>query len=187
MHRRACALALLLAATACTGSDPAATPGTLPSPPAPPPATAAAPKPNLPAVVKPPGADEATSAGAALFVRYWFRELSHAYQGGDPRRLDKASSAKCQTCQNYLRSLAADRRKEYKYSGGRINVKEAIAPAVTSDSVSVLVRIDEGGLVVSDARGAVVARVPGVRNQRIRFDLVRSGSRWQAQGVFNFS
>lgn len=164
MHRRSCALAFLLAATACTGSDPAASPGSLPPPSAlpttTPTATAAAAKPSLPPVVKPAGADEATAAGAALFAQYWYDEMNRAYDMLDSARIVELSDKRCQTCQNYIKDIDAAAEAGDRYLGGGFQVISAVAPAITNASTVVTWRYDSRALIVNDRAGKRITSFP---------------------------
>ena len=174
-------LAVVLGAAGCSGSQPAASPTTLP------PVTSAAPGPSptpaVPVVKKPKLADEPTAAGAEAFARYWIEVVNSAYDSVDPSGIEAISAKSCMTCRAYINSLKKASYEERRYRGGKIIIKEVVAPAVQGATATVLLNYDVPPLEVLSRDGTVLRTVKAEKNIALRFDLKRLGSSWIAREV----
>lgn len=182
MRRLLIVLPLVLGAAGCSGGGSDSKPVTLP-PLTAAPTTSAPPSPTVKPVKKPAKADEPTAEGAEAFARYWIEVVNNAHVRVDPTELRRISTATCQTCTAYAKSLDRARKEGRRYAGGFVEVKQAVATNATRSAAKVLVDYDVPPLQILNSAGAVLRTVPAESDVTLRFDLVHRGDRWVADEV----
>ncbi|GGV44704.1 DUF6318 family protein [Paenarthrobacter nicotinovorans] len=90
---------------------------------------------NVPVPVMPELAKENSKAGLEVFIRYWFQELSYAYETGNSTKSLELSSSACALCQHLAESIEANYAEEHWLTGGTIRtpvIEVAWDPAVST-------------------------------------------------------
>lgn len=184
MMRRLAGFGLLVVVTGCSGTSPAAGPGTLP-----PVAATVAPTPTPPVspsampVEKPALADEATEAGAEAFARYWMAVRNEAYQTLDPTELARISASSCVTCTSYATSMRRGASAGERWEGGIATVIGVAAPPIANRTTRVLVDYGTTRFVAYDKQGQVLAEQPARKRATLEISVERSGQAWRVREV----
>lgn len=153
-----------------TGSPTASSPTTAASTSATPPAAAGsgAPPPDTPF----------TREGAESFARYWFAEFDRAYAQLDPSIIKNISTADCMSCLAYQTNLNQSKAAGRSYRGGETLLRYVVSAPLADDKAIVLVNYEAKELLVVDASGQIVKRLPADAKVVVNIDLRRSSSSW---------
>ena len=84
----------------------------------------------------PLAAQAATSAGAALFARFWFETLNVAIRSGDVRALDALALPGCVSCERFSTAIDDLYRAGGRIEGGVFSVKSADSPMAGPGAVA---------------------------------------------------
>jgi hypothetical protein len=172
-------LTLCLGVGACTdgGEEPDAAPTLSPITESP------SPSPEPDAV--PPQATEATPEGAAEFVRFFYKSLERAYANADPEVIESLSADGCESCQNFVESIADLRDQGGRVEAFTIDVVDVqaagVEPAATTAAAVVVLDVSEYVRVERD--GSESAREPAVSGAVNDVQLVRVEGEWLVQGI----
>lgn len=184
MMRRLAGFGLLVVVTGCSGTSPAAGPGTLPpvsatvgSTPTPPASPLVAP------VEKPALADEATEAGAEAFARYWMDVLNEAYVTLDPTELARISAPDCRTCTAYTTSMRRGAAVGERWEGGLNSVIGAAAPPIVRGETDVLVDYSSTTFTAKDRNGKVLERQKAEARSTMQITVKRIRGEWLVREV----
>jgi hypothetical protein len=176
MRALALALAAVAGLTACGGSS--GQPQTLP-PVTTSPAAAVSPAPA------PTGINAATPQGASEFVRFFYAEISRAYQARDPEIIRALVLPSCKTCKLYIDSVTELRDKNQHFAGGGFKINFAVAPADTGSvaTARVDVGLDYGGGAFVDSAGKILSRETSQKGIEEQVALSRVGEAWRVVTV----
>lgn len=167
-------LVVLLLAAACGGDEeqPRALPSVAPT---------TAPTPTAAPV--PTEAQAETPEGAAAFARFWYDQISLAFETGDPLVLERLSAPGCVACQTYVASVASLRDQGERVDFD-LEIVAANAPASNgTDQTIVTVIYNSNGSIRYSASGEVIAQEPARTNAEQTLTLSRVGATWQVQEV----
>jgi len=173
----ACAAALLLSASSCSGDDPY---GTLPptSPATSPPPTTSTPttSPTPPAPTLPALATQDSAAGAESFARFWLTALDYAYQTGNTKPF-RALGA-CRGCIALADGIDQVYKEGGRFEGGRLKIRSSsIDKYVTAAAALVALRYSRTPRKTIRGDGRVFAS-PGGNNFGFLVSLRRSTDGW---------
>lgn len=164
--------ALVLAATACTGSQAPATAGPSPESPGssasatttPTPTPTASYKPadatgraqNVPVPVLPEAAKAETKEGLEAFARYWYELLNYAYETGDLSLISSVSSETCVLCGKVFPGIETWNAEGRWIVGATVTVVAAQSTFVrtTNDNFQVAVQSQQHSGSLKNADGS---------------------------------
>ena len=184
--KRAALLLCLAGLLAGCGSDDSSGPATLPpvrstaAPATVPTPTTEAPTPAP--VPKPPEADAFTSEGAAAFVRYYIQVINSALHTNDPAALIALSSPDCSGCTNYINSVRGAAMQKATVRTKGLQVRDAVAPAISGRETTVLLDFDADGFTAVDPSGAVVEQAPPQNGLTAELRCMHTGKGWSVLG-----
>lgn len=141
------------------------------------------PRPSLSPLKRPAAADEASSAGAAEFVRYWYAELDRAYEVLDGRIIDALSENRCSACTNYVEDIRGSAKRGERFVGGTYRVTSAVAPAVVDGITVVLVKYDADELVIRAKTGEVIERFSAEKGVTSQVQVMRKDGSWTVRAL----
>jgi hypothetical protein len=131
----------------------------------------------------PPSAQAATPQGAAAFARFWYSQLTAAFEARDPSPVARLSAPGCTACETYIASLTSLRDDNERVEFD-LQVVAATAPEdETGPETQVAVIYNSKGSVRYDATGAVIAREPARTNAEQTLTLVRVDEGWKVREV----
>lgn len=144
-------------------------------------ASSAAPTPTAAAatpVPKPPEADAFTSEGAAAFVRYYIDVINAAVATNNAQQLAALSGPDCDSCQNYLASIAKTVADRGHVESGKLSVLSAVAPQLEAGAGTVLLDFTATEFVSRTADGRELQRFPPVGKRSAELRCLRRGDSW---------
>jgi len=173
----ACAAALLLSASSCSGDDPY---GTLPptSPATSPPPTTSTPttSPTPPAPTLPALATQDSAPGAESFARFWLTALDYAYQTGNTKPF-RALGA-CRGCIALADGIDKTYSSGGRIEGGKISFGNSeVANFVRASAALVDLTYSSDPRRVIDSMGGVKTSPPE-KNVRLLLTLKRNHKTW---------
>ena len=124
-----------------------------------------------------------TREGAESFARYWFAEFDRAYAQLDPSIIAAISTPTCVSCQAYLRDLRDTKAAGQSYQQGERALLFVVSALFEGNSTSVLVTFATKELLVVDASGVVIQRLPAEPKVVVDVDLSRRGTSWVVREV----
>ncbi|MER7074066.1 DUF6318 family protein [Terrabacter sp. NPDC000476] len=104
----------------------------------------------------PAAARQNSIGGAAAFGRFYFEQLSRAFQQGSPSSLDGLFAPSCQICVSLSESAAQLERAGQHHAGTTLRVTFSSATVFNSKSRQVLVRLEQFSVPVVDKTGKKV-------------------------------
>ncbi|MDX6197232.1 MAG: hypothetical protein QOJ79_383 [Actinomycetota bacterium] len=133
----------------------------------------------------PSGIDAATPEGASEFVRFFYAEISRAFQARDPEIVRRLVLPTCKTCKLYIDSITGIRDENQRFVGGGFAIKFAVAPADagSTGTARVDVGFDYAGGQFVDAAGKVLLSEPAEKNVEEQVALSRVDGRWKVATV----
>lgn len=169
------ALAVALLTSSCNSSE--AAPTILP------PVKASRPPVSPSAVSSVPAvAGAATSAGAQAFASYFLDELGRAFEASDASSISRLSAVGCGGCDNLIAAVKAQASRGEHRLGGRYEVSQIAAPAVTGGDVVVLIDYRRGGSKTLGKDDSVIATAAPVAETQAQMRLVWIKDEWRVQG-----
>jgi hypothetical protein len=133
--------------------------------------------PNIPAAAR-----AHTTAGAEVFVGYFFKQLNRSWSTADPSLLPPLSKPVCKTCGAYTASAASLRSKNQHYRGEAMSVSYIGGQGSGLKGEEVLVVAEQKPGAVVDAKGKVIQAT--VRQTgKLVVSLAWTGSVWTAVEV----
>jgi hypothetical protein len=146
------------------------------------PTTSAGPSPSQTSTI-PAAARKHTSAGAAAFLRYYFRMVNRAWTGPDSEPLEGLGTAKCEFCNKTLDGARYLESHGERYGHNPVTLTRAEPFAGAPEAEQYLrVEFKQNPVDVLDSGGAVVRSDPSATisgNAAVRW----SGGRWLLRGI----
>jgi hypothetical protein len=153
-----------------SGTNPGAAPSVLPS--------------ALPAPSPSPLAKQRTEAGAAEFVRYWFKTLDYATQTGDISRLTAASSQSCAPCEQAVGVVRENYSDGGYLQGGTYTVRSATAEEFApADRPMIVVSFDRSSRSGFGPDGQVRDSLPAATFVNCQVTVVWENGGWKVATI----
>lgn len=128
-------------------------------------------------------AEEASTAGAKAFVRYFVQLENEAWRGGSINDLKRLSAAECDVCERLTRFIERTRRAGGFQRGGDWSIRSLFSVPGQSETEPILnvqLTIDEGKFA-----GSSSAEPEKILSRRVRYDfyLTRSNTGWSITDI----
>lgn len=134
-------------------------------------------------VPRPAEADAFTSEGAAAFVRYYVEVLNTAIATNDVTRLQELSAPQCGGCRDYTQSIQKTLAAGGVVESGRLDVLNAVAPAIQDDETTVLMDFTTTAYLSRTSDGRELDRFPAEGRRSAELRCTRRGDTWQVMGL----
>lgn len=173
-------IAMLIGATACSGSEPA------PTVLSPLPSAVASPSPSpVAAPSLPPAARGKTPAASSAFVRYYFDVLTDAFNRRDASAVRALSDPGCGGCRNLIGAIEAPDKPGETVEGGAFLVDGTASPPLEQGTTVVSLRYHVAAVRVSDATGSTLRNLRATKPINAEVRLRRLSDGWIVLGFRN--
>lgn len=167
-------IAMLIGATACSGSEPA------PTVLSPLPSAVASPSPSpAPVPSLPPAAQGSNPAASSAFVRYYLAELTDAFNRRDASAVRALSDPGCVGCNNFIGAIRAPEKLGEKVEGGDFIVEGTASPPLEGKVTSVVLRYRVAEVRVRDTSGQVIETIPKTKSISAEVRVLRLADSWK--------
>lgn len=121
----------------------------------------------------------ATPQAAAAFARFFYAQITRAYETNDPSLIQRLSASGCKACQRYVASVRQARDQHERVTGVEYKIRFAEAPALQGSAARVDVIYDAPATRRYADSGQLLETEPAVTGYKTELMLVRTGSSWQ--------